>query len=116
MNHYMLPWWDGKGLASPKYGNIAIEQLIERMMAHGSRKEHMVAKIFGGAQQHFIGLKDFNVGAKNIITAEKLLAQNKISIIGRHTGGNRGRRIAFNTHTNQVFMKMIETQKLRKAI
>jgi len=26
INHYMLPLWNGQGLASPKYGNIAIEK------------------------------------------------------------------------------------------
>ena len=33
MNHYMLPMWNGAGLASPKYGNIAIPKLIEQMNA-----------------------------------------------------------------------------------
>ena len=29
INHYMLPLWNGNGLASPKFGNIATEKLIE---------------------------------------------------------------------------------------
>ncbi|MBF0165687.1 MAG: chemotaxis protein CheD, partial [Magnetococcales bacterium] len=29
MNHYKLPLWNGDGLPSPKYGNIAIAKLIE---------------------------------------------------------------------------------------
>ena len=28
----MLPYWNGQGLASPKYGNIAIEKLIDKMI------------------------------------------------------------------------------------
>ena len=31
INHYMLPFWNGNGLASPKYGNIATEKLVEKM-------------------------------------------------------------------------------------
>ena len=31
MNHYMLPLWNGQGLASPRYGNIAIEKLITNL-------------------------------------------------------------------------------------
>ena len=26
INHYMLPLWNGDGLATPKFGNIAIEK------------------------------------------------------------------------------------------
>ncbi len=36
INHYMLPLWTGQGLASPRYGNCAIDRLIERMIAGGS--------------------------------------------------------------------------------
>ena len=46
INHYMLPLWNGEGLASPKYGNIAIEKLIERMLYLGSRKSNLQAKIW----------------------------------------------------------------------
>ena len=35
INHYMLPLWNGQGLASPKYGNIAIEKLLEKMISLG---------------------------------------------------------------------------------
>ena len=31
INHYMLPLWNGNGLASPKFGNIATEKLIEKI-------------------------------------------------------------------------------------
>ncbi len=30
MCYYMLPYWNGNGLASPKYGNIAIEKLYKK--------------------------------------------------------------------------------------
>ena len=50
INHYMLPLWNGEGLSTPKYGNVAIDKLIDKMLANGSRKEHLVAKIFGGGE------------------------------------------------------------------
>ena len=28
MNHYLLPFWNGNGLQSPKFGNISIPKLI----------------------------------------------------------------------------------------
>src|SRR5882672_3688240 len=51
INHYMLPVWTGDGLATPKYGNIAIEKLIEGMTSLGANKKNLVAKLFGGSDQ-----------------------------------------------------------------
>ena len=50
INHYMLPFWNGQGLASPKYGNIAIERLLEKMIALGCKKSNIRAKVFGGGR------------------------------------------------------------------
>src|SRR5512133_3111807 len=49
INHYMLPLWNGKGLASPKYGNIAIRKLYEKMIDLGCSSMNLNAKVFGGA-------------------------------------------------------------------
>ena len=48
INHFMLPLWNGNGLASPKFGNIATEKLIEKMQRNGSSLKNIVAKVFGG--------------------------------------------------------------------
>src|SRR5574344_1419860 len=50
INHYMLPSWNGNDLASPMYGNIALDKLIDRMMALGSRLDDLQAKVFGGGE------------------------------------------------------------------
>ena len=31
INHYLLPLWNGEGLQTPKYGNIAIVKLIDQV-------------------------------------------------------------------------------------
>ncbi len=49
MNHFLLPLWNGHGLASPKYGNIAMEKLIDKMISIGSKKRNLQAKVFGGS-------------------------------------------------------------------
>ena len=65
INHYMLPLWNGDGLASPKYGNIATEKLIERLVEMGSRKGDLIAKVFGGKNVH-IEVDAFKIGQRNI--------------------------------------------------
>jgi len=64
----MLPLWNGEGLASPKYGNIAIEKLIERMLYLGSRKANLQAKIFGGGE-----VIDVNISGRFVLVSGILL-------------------------------------------
>lgn len=108
MNHYMLPLWNGEGLATVKYGNIAIEKLIERMVALGSNKTSLVAKVFGGADQ--LGDKGFyGIGKRNVQVALDTLAEFHIPVIASNIGGNIGRKVMFNTGNGQVLMKFVNS-------
>lgn len=104
INHFMLPLWNGNGLASPKYGNIATEKLIEKMLKNGAERENIVAKIFGGSNQMESSM---NIGQRNIDIAKEVLNQNNIKIIAENTGGNVGRKLRFDTGTGQVMMKFL---------
>ena len=109
INHFMLPCWTGQGMPSPKYGDIAIKRLIEKMNAFGSLKQNIVAKIFGGADQLGGGEGSYNIGTRNISLAENILAGEGISIISRSTGGVAGRNIVFYTHSNKVLVKALKS-------
>jgi chemotaxis protein CheD len=106
MNHYILPIWSGEGLSSSKYGNVAMEKLIEKMLAMGSRKQNLIAKVFGGAKE----IEDpslFNIGKRNIRIAEEVLGDYSIPIKAMNVDGAVGRKIIFYSHTGLVFMKFI---------
>lgn len=104
INHFMLPLWNGNGLASPKFGNIATEKLIEKMQRNGSILKNIVAKVFGGANQMNSSM---NIGARNIEIAKEVLAHYGITIIAENVGGNVGRKLKYNTGTGQVMMKFL---------
>ena len=108
INHYMLPLWNGQGLASPKFGNIAIEKLVEKMLELGSNQKQLKAKIFGGANIFESNLEQFQIGERNITMAEQMLKDYNIPIISCSVGGNLGRRIQFNSLTGDVMQKIIE--------
>jgi chemotaxis protein CheD len=108
MNHYMLPLWNGDGLESPKFGNIAIDMLMEKILHAGAIKKNIVAKIFGGASQ--FENTTMNVGERNAQVAETILSKIGIHIIAKSLGGSQGRKIVFNTSTGQVMMKYIVKQ------
>lgn len=108
INHYMLPLWNGHGLASPKYGNIANEKLLEKIIQLGSKNGNVVAKVFGGGEVIDNTIKHFNIGERNIIIALEMLENLKIPVIAKSVGGKFGRRIEYNTRTGEVKHRFIE--------
>lgn len=110
MNHYLLPLWNGDGLPSPKYGNIAIPKLIEKLLSYGSNKKSLKAKAFGGAavieRTTTSGL--LNVGERNVLICHDMLEEAKIPIMASDLGGLNGRKIIFQTDTGGVLMKKIK--------
>jgi chemotaxis protein CheD len=107
INHYMLPLWNGEGLSTPKYGNVATQKLIEKMLSLGSDPQHLVAKVFGGAQQLEKGKSIFNIGERNVSLALYMLKEANIPIVSINTQGDRGRKLKFSTHTGEVLMKFV---------
>lgn len=108
INHFMLPLWNGKELASPKYGNIATMILFERMLDIGCRRENLVAKIFGGGDILNITSNQFNIGERNIEIARENLKELNIKIVGTSVGGPHGRKIVFDTRKGTVIQRYIE--------
>lgn len=111
INHYLLPFWNGDGLPSPRYGNIAIPKLLEDMLRLGCRRDSLKAKVFGGAsmQKNSVGL--LNVGERNAVFAMDYLKEERISIVSSDVGGNVGRKLIFFTETGSVLMKKLNSQK-----
>jgi chemotaxis protein CheD len=105
MNHYLLPFWNGNGLQTPKFGNIAIPKLIEAMVQRGSRPKMMEAKIFGGASMNSSESDKMLVGHKNILVAHEILKEYRIRIVAEDIGGQNGRKIQFDLERGKVLMK-----------
>lgn len=111
MNHYLIALWNGNGLATPRYGNIAIPKLIKKIMSFGSTKKNLRAKVFGGA--HVLSLSNNGIkgaGWGNIMLAEEVLKEEGIPIVASDLGGKFGRKIRFNTKDGIVMVKRFETQ------
>lgn len=108
MNHYLLPLWNGDGLPTPRYGNVAIGMLIEKMISLGSRRESLKAKVFGGASvlESIGGLLE--VGSRNITLAEETLDQEGIAVISYDVGGTAGRKVIFFTESGDAFVRKFE--------
>lgn len=108
INHFMLPFWNGQGLASPKYGNIAIERLVEKMISLGSKKTNIRAKVFGGGEVIDTTISQFHIGERNIKLALEMLDELKIPVVAKSVGGKLGRKIEYSTGIGEVKQRYIE--------
>jgi chemotaxis protein CheD len=106
MNHYLLPRQPATGELSPRFGNSAIQLLIERMRTRGSEPCDLVAKVFGGA--HVLGhaTPDKNhLGLQNADVAMEALREARIQVLASDLGGNRGRRVVAHTADGSAWVK-----------
>lgn len=103
----MLPLWNGEGLESPRYGNIAIPRLLDDLAKLHCEKKNLVAKVFGGGNVLGESVSMFRVGERNITIAFRFLEELGIPIVASSTGGDRGRKILFNTYTGEVRQQYI---------
>ena len=111
INHYILPRWNGHDLATMKYGNMAIIRILEELLMLGSKYENIVSKVYGGAEILTGMPTNFNIGKRNTEIAFEILDEFKIPIICTDIGGNRGRKINFNTYTGEVKFDLIRNNK-----
>ncbi len=112
MNHYLLPLWNGNGLESPKFGNVAIPKLIENMENIGCLRSNMEAKIFGGANIHRTNSEGQMIGQKNVLIAKEILRAWHIPIKAEDTGGNNGRRIMMISDANRIMLKYVQNEMM----
>ena len=91
-----------------KFADKAIETMLERMMALGSKKENIGAKLVGGANMfpsvHFGD--SMGVGEENISAVKKVLKKEGIRVIAEDTGGTCGRSMELCTQTGVVTVKV----------
>jgi len=110
MVHIMLPE-NRKGLKPAKYADTGIPLLIEELEKLGAKKNHMIAKIAGGAKMFSVTSKDssLNVGERNVIKVKEVLKDLGIRIIGEDTGANYGRTMKFFTDNGSVLITSHKT-------
>ena len=109
MNLFQLPLVRERHLATPRYGNVAILALIRMMLRAGSRMKDLEAQVLGGAHNPESGSED--MGRENVGIARRVLKKERVRVSSEDVGGERGRKIVFNTGTNEL--AVIKVDRLR---
>jgi chemotaxis protein CheD len=114
MNHFMLPLNSNQSLdldvigAATRYGNYAMEHLINDVIKYGGKKENLEVKIFGGGRV-IQQMTTVNVGEKNIQFIKDYLLMEGISIKSQNVGDVFPRKILYSPETGVVKMKRLRT-------
>jgi chemotaxis protein CheD len=107
-NHYLLSEAFGELNVSARFGNVAIPQLIARVVSLGSCKSDLVAKVFGGANTNGgPGAGNAGLGAKNVQLAKRILSRERIPIAAEDVLGSRGRKIIFHTAEGSAWVRSL---------
>ena len=107
MNHFQLPRARDPKKATARYGDAATLALIRMMIKEGSETRHLEAQVFGGACNREVCSKD--VGRENVMVAKKVLAARQVRVVSEDVGGEKGRKLVFNTDTNEIAVVKVES-------
>ena len=108
MTHFVLPHGAGTGAAALRFGDVAIPELVQRLLDLGCKADRLQAKIFGGAcviaAFHHSGR---HLGTNNIELARELLSESRIPVQAEDVGGRRGRKVIFQTDDGEAWVKTV---------
>lgn len=108
MNHFMLPkgkagsW--GDELQSTRYGNFAMEKLINELLKQGCTRSDMEIKVFGGGN---VIETNSAIGSKNADFVLQYLQSEGLDCVAQDLGGQFPRRIQYSPATGRVVRKLL---------
>jgi len=111
MNHFMLPISNSASSIetanAARYGNFAMEQMINDILRNGGKRENLEIKIFGGGRV-MKGLTD--VGKKNINFVKEYIELEKLNLLAEDVGGVYPRKVMYHPKTGKVKMRKLINQ------
>ena len=91
--HYLLPSYTGSGTETTKFGNIALNQLFDKLAGAGASTSSLEAKLFGGSGNSSARSQ---LGTSNLELAREFLAKKGVRIVGEDVGGSGGRMLKYS--------------------
>ena len=115
MNHFMLPAsasaerdsWRSTSLSeATRYGNFAMEHLINDILKNGGQKKNLEVKIFGGGR---IMSNMTDVGMRNITFAYDYLKTEGLKVVSEDVGDVYPRMVVYFPLTGKVRVKRLRS-------
>lgn len=115
MNHFMLPasssadadGWKSTSLsAATRYGNFAMEHLINTILKCGGKRQNLEVKLFGGGR---ILQNMTDVGMRNITFAHDYLKTEALTITSEDVGDIYPRMVVYFPASGKVRVKRLRS-------
>jgi chemotaxis protein CheD len=108
MNHFMLPQhssgtW-GDDLRSTRFGNFAMEKLVNELIKAGCSRARMEIKVFGGGN---VTESSNAIGSENADFVMRYLAAEGLRCAAQDLGGTQPRRIHYYPSTGKVVRRLL---------
>lgn len=112
LNHFLLPKNNGSADASAgeRYGDTAMEVLINGLLKRGAKRSHLEAKVFGGARV-LSGATMLAIGDGNIAFVTEFLNREGIPTVSKDVGGTRSRRIHYQPSTGRAWVQHVQSSQ-----
>ncbi len=115
MNHFMLPLdasqgtsaWGAAASAATRYGNVAMERLINDILKLGGRRECLEVKLVGGGK--VLEGMDIDIGARNIEFVRKYVAAEGFGVAGEDLGDIYPRKVHYEPDTGRLRVKRLKS-------
>lgn len=118
MNHFMLPIQRGnmqpEGIKpgslsdAARYGNWAMEFLINEILKNGGERKNLEVKVFGGGKV-ISHMSQIDVGRQNIDFVMAYLEQEGFKILAQDVGGPHPRKVLYFPDTGSVKVRKLRT-------
>ncbi|MBV1883785.1 MAG: chemoreceptor glutamine deamidase CheD [Pseudomonadales bacterium] len=115
MNHFMLPEQRENMVASrresdesTRYGNWAMEFLINEILKLGGRRGNLEIKLFGGSRV-IQGMKNLDVGSGNVDFVRDYIRQEGLKIQSEDLGGTFPRKVLYFPDTGSVKVRKLKS-------
>lgn len=112
LNHFLLPKNNGgtDTSAGERYGDTAMEVLINGLLKRGAKRANFEAKVFGGARV-LSGATMLAIGDGNIAFVTDFLKREGIQTVSRDVGGTRSRRIHYQPSTGRAWVQHVQSSQ-----
>jgi len=107
MNHFMLPASKNMDItdgSAARYGNFAMEQLINEILKNGGQRKNLEVKLFGGGR---VLAHMTDVGKRNIDFALEYIHLEGLKLIAEDLGDRYPRKVQYYPSSGAARMKKL---------
>lgn len=116
MNHFMLPmskdgndhWRASDPSAATRYGNYAMEHMINDILTHGGKRRYLEVKICGGGRV-LKSMQLIDIGQKNIDFVKDYIATEGLKLLSEDVGDIYPRKVQYTPATGRLRIKRLRS-------